>query len=100
MIIRIVKLHFKGERRAEFLSYFDTIKEQVNSFEGCEGMKLIQDTHNPNIMMTYSHWKGEEYLEKYRHSDTFSAIWPKIKPWFAQGAEAWTLETYFDGFNK
>ncbi len=98
MVTRIVKLHFKDAHTAQFLSYFERIKHQVNGFEGCIAMKLFQDRHNPNIVMTYSQWESEEALEKYRHSETFGEIWPRIKPWFAVRAEAWTVNTCFDGF--
>jgi hypothetical protein len=28
----------------------------------------------------------------------FQTLWPKIKPWFDQKPEAWSVETHFDGF--
>lgn len=99
MIIRIVKLHFESTKIADFLTFFETIKHQVNSFEGCLGMKLLQDINNPAIVMTYSHWENEQALENYRNSTTFGTIWPKIKPWFAEKPEAWSVEAVFDGFD-
>jgi len=98
MLIRIVKLTFQENKINEFLKFFDGIKEQVNSFPGCQGMKLIQGIENPCIIMTYSHWNGQEDLENYRTSETFGKIWPTIKPWFSEKPEAWSMETYFDGF--
>jgi quinol monooxygenase YgiN len=98
MITRIVKLHFEADKVQEFLSFFDGIKEKVNNYPGCKGMKLLQDIENPCIIMTYSHWEGAQDLENYRTSETFGTIWPKIKPWFAQKPEAWSVNAYFDGF--
>jgi quinol monooxygenase YgiN len=98
MITRIVKLQFKTDKIDEFLSFFETVKHSVNTFPGCEGMKLLRDIHHPEIVMTYSHWKNEAALEQYRTSETFGGIWPKIKPWFAEKPEAWTVGVYFDGF--
>jgi len=98
MLMRIVKLTFREDKINEFLSFFDEIKEQVNSFPGCQGMKLIQDIENPCIIMTYSHWNSLKDLENYRTSETFGKIWPTIKPWFSEKPEAWSMETYFDGF--
>lgn len=98
MITRIVKLHFQEDKINEFLSFFETIKHQVNTFPGCRGMKLLQDINTPEIVMTYSHWENEEALENYRISETFGTIWPKIKPWFAEKPEAWSVGVYFDGF--
>ncbi len=100
MLYRIVKLHFKDQHTAQFLRYFDKVKKMVNEFEGCKGMQLLQDTHNPNIILTYSHWESPEALENYRHSEAFGEIWPNIKPWFAKKAEAWSVNAYFDGFTK
>jgi hypothetical protein len=100
MITRIVKLHFKEDRITEFLEFFETIKHKVNGFPGCLGMRLIQDIHNPNVIMTYSDWESEIDLNKYRDSETFGMVWPKIKPWFAEKPEAWTSQVVFDGFLK
>lgn len=98
MITRIVKLHFQAEKVETFLTFFETIKYQVNNFPGCIAMKLLQDINNPSIIMTYSHWENEEALNTYRDSETFGKIWPTIKPWFAEKPEAWSVDAYFDGF--
>ncbi|MBL1280975.1 MAG: antibiotic biosynthesis monooxygenase [Fluviicola sp.] len=98
MITRIVKLTFEEDKIAEFLAFFDTIKHKVNTFPGCKGMKLYQDINHPTVVMTYSHWESQKDLDNYRNSETFGAVWPKIKPWFAEKPEAWSVEAYFDGF--
>ena len=98
MITRIVKLEFQEDKITEFLSFFDTIKNVVNEFPGCYGMKLYQDIDNPCIVMTYSHWESQVNLDKYRDSDEFGTIWPKIKPWFNKKPEAWSVNAYFNGF--
>ena len=98
MITRIVKLQFEENKIADFLTFFETIKHKVNTFEGCLGMKLLQDISNPTIVMTYSRWENEQALENYRISETFGKIWPKIKPWFAEKPEAWSVNEIFDGF--
>lgn len=100
MVIRIVKLTFKAEHVDDFLHYFETIKHQVNSFEGCLGMQLIQDIHNPHVITTYSHWENESALDNYRYSETFNHIWPSIKIWFGARPEAWTSQVRFDGFQS
>lgn len=100
MITRIVKLEFQEDKVDDFLRFFDTIKNIVNEFPGCYGMKLYQDVDRPNIIMTYSHWDCQESLNKYRNSEQFGMIWPKIKPWFNAKPEAWSVEAYFNGFDK
>jgi len=100
MITRIVKLEFKEHKTKEFLQLFDTVANRISEFPGCEGMKLYQDIDRPNIIITYSYWDSEEKLNNYRNSDVFSQIWPKLKPWFSEKPQAWSVEAYFDGFRS
>lgn len=100
MITRLVKIEFHKDKIDEFLTFFETIKWEVAKQENCFGMKLMQDKKNPEIVFTYSLWKDEEALNKYRDSELFcKVVWPKIKPWFKEKAQAWTMEDYFDGLN-
>lgn len=99
MLIRIVKLHFQEDKIDGFLEFFETVKYKVNEFPGCLGMKLLRDLNEPNIVMTYSHWENERDLAHYRTSETFGEIWPKIKPWFAEKPEAWSVKEHFNGFH-
>ena len=98
MITRIVKLEFEESKTEQFITFFDTIKSKVNSFPGCSGMRLHQDVGNPNIVLTYSEWDSQESLDSYRKSETFGKVWPKIKPWLSAKPEAWSVSTYFNGF--
>ncbi|MDG1148435.1 MAG: antibiotic biosynthesis monooxygenase [Crocinitomicaceae bacterium] len=98
MITRIVKLEFNVDKVDDFLRFFDTVKHVVNEFPGCHGMKLYQDTNKPWIIITYSHWESQEHLNDYRNSEEFGSIWPKIKPWFSNKPEAWSVSAYFNGF--
>jgi heme-degrading monooxygenase HmoA len=100
MLTRIVKITFQEDKLPAFFEHFETVKWKVATFPGCRGMKLFKDINNPSIVMTYSIWDSEEALNNYRDSELFGALWPKIKPWFAEKAEAWSVETYFDGFQK
>ncbi|MFM7300652.1 MAG: putative quinol monooxygenase [Crocinitomicaceae bacterium] len=100
MITRIVKLTFQEEMVGEFFTHFETIKWKVAEFPGCHGMRLHQDQRFPNVIFTYSLWENEASLNYYRDSALFQNMWPTIKPWFKEKAEAWTVSTYFDGFSK
>jgi quinol monooxygenase YgiN len=97
MINRIVKMTFHPAHVDEFVYYFDTIKHQINSFEGCHSMKMLRDVRHPHILFTYSIWESEEALNNYRHSELFASVWPKTKQFFSEKAEAWSTEVYFDG---
>lgn len=96
MITRIVKLHFQKGQRDFFLSIFNETKMKVATFEGCRGMRLLNDLKNPDVFFTYSRWDNESCLENYRKSALFKTIWSSIKPSFEEAAEAWSTEVYFD----
>jgi heme-degrading monooxygenase HmoA len=98
-MIRIVKLTLKPEHINDFLSHFETVKNDINSFPGCQGMKLLQGKKDENILFTYSQWATEDDLENYRKSDLFQSIWPTVKQWFESKAEAWSTHEYFNGFD-
>jgi quinol monooxygenase YgiN len=100
MLIRIVKLHFQEDRVEDFLTFFESIKQKVNTFPGCLGMKLLRGTDDPCIIMTYSHWESQEDLDNYRNSATFGEIWPNIKPWFNEKPDAWSVFEHFNGFEE
>ena len=96
MITRIVKLTFQEDTIADFLAYFDTINTRVSRFDGCRGMRLLQDLQHPHVVFTYSYWEDEQALNNYRDSELFGQVWPTIKPWFGARAEAWSVATYFE----
>lgn len=98
MLTRVVKLTFQEDQLADFYAHFETVKLNVAQFPGCLGMKLMSDLNDPNIIFTYSEWENEAALDNYRCSELFLSIWPQIKPWFAQRAEAWSLKENFNGF--
>ncbi len=91
-MIRIVKLTILPSEIDTFKTFFKEQHQIITSFEGCNSVKLVQSIENPCIFFTISEWKGSEYLEKYRKSDTFKEIWAFAKSLFADKAEAWSTE--------
>ena len=94
MIVRIVKLTFKIEEVPIFLEIFEKQKKFIAGFEGCTHLTLLRDKKQANVYFTYSHWKNEAALEKYRESDFFKEIWSGVKLLFNDKPEAWSLEKY------
>lgn len=91
MITRIVKLHFQEDKVSDFLALFDQVVTKVNAYPGCQQMYMLRDIHTPSIFITHSIWDSENDLNAYRDSELFQSIWPTIKPWFAEKAQAWSL---------
>ncbi len=92
MFVRIVKMGFKEEHIATFLSNFDEKKEHIRNSKGCHLLELYRDKNNPTIFFTYSYWETEEDLENYRKSDLFKNVWAKTKVLFNQKPEAWSVD--------
>ncbi len=65
------------------MEIFDASAPKIRAFPGCLHLELWQDQHDPNILITHSHWTGPEALERYRQSDFFKQTWAKTKPFFA-----------------
>jgi len=92
MLTRIVKMQFKPEKVAEFLSHFDSVKDRVRNQPGCTEMFLYKDNAQSNVYFTISTWELEIDLERYRKSEFFKEVWFFTKELFEVKAEAWSIE--------
>lgn len=70
---------------------FEEVKHQIASFEGCEGLTLLSDSMEPNVLFTYSFWTNEACLNKYRFSPLFNDTWARTKVLFNNKPMAWSL---------
>jgi quinol monooxygenase YgiN len=93
-----VKLQFRETEIATFIRIFNENKLNVSNFNGCLGMRLLNDLQNPSIFYTYSQWESEDALNNYRKSTIFNTVWISIKPLFELPAEACSTVVYFDSF--
>ena len=82
MLTRIVKMKFKEKYLNDFFLFFDQVNTKISSFEGCKGMRLIQDINDPTVIFTYSEWENEKALNNYRNSELFLLIGLKLSPYF------------------
>ena len=94
MLIRVVKMTFRPEEVANFLSLFEQIKDKIRGFEGCEHLELLRDMNDHNSYSTYSHWHDEDALNRYRNSDLFDSVWAETKAKFSQKPIAFSLENH------
>ena len=91
MIIRIVKLIISKEKTKDFCLFFNTKKSQIEEFNGCIKVELLQDTKESNLYFTYSHLEDEESLDNYRNSVFFKNVWNNTKLYFCGKPVAWSL---------
>jgi len=92
MILRLVKMKFKQGELANFIAFFDTIKETIEAMPGIISVKLYQDEEDQCIFFTQSIWLNTSSLDAYRSSDFFKKIWPKTKLMFDAKPVAWSLK--------
>lgn len=92
MFVRIVKMSFDSNKINHFKSVFNTHKESIRHFPGCQFLELYQDKNNQNIFFTYSYWNDEVDLENYRTSELFKNVWAKTKVLFNDKPQAWSVD--------
>ncbi|CCH55158.1 Antibiotic biosynthesis monooxygenase [Fibrisoma limi BUZ 3] len=92
MLIRLVRMTFQDDKLPDFHQIFDSSKEQIRSFPGCEHLELLRDWDHPNVRITYSLWESPDALENYRQSDLFRTTWAATKALFAERAVAYSME--------
>lgn len=91
MITRVVKMTFKQDDVQKFKQIFAESAALIQSFEGCNEVRLMQDKSNESVYFTLSKWQSEEHLNSYRSSVLFQTTWTKVKPMFSEKAQAWSL---------
>lgn len=91
MIIRFVKLEIHSDHINDFKQLTENEKAEIIAFEGCSYLKVLQDQSNSNVFFTVSHWESISALNNYRNSDFFRGNWNRVKQWFINQPEAWSL---------
>jgi len=94
MLIRIVRMHFTETGVEKFLTVFQDHKLAILNSPGCIHLELLKDPDNSHTYTTLSHWQDSSCLENYRKSELFAAVWKKVKPFFSERAEAFSLEQF------
>jgi len=91
MIIRFVKLEILPHHIDDFKQLTANEKPDILASKGCSHLEILQDVSNPSIFFTVSHWDSESALDTYRESDFFRGNWKRVKKWFSNKPEAWSL---------
>ena len=93
MINRIVCMHFRPGKRDDFLRIFESSKNAIRAFPGCNGVELLQDCNDDHRFFTYSQWESEAYLNQYRASALFQSTWAATKALFDEKPMAWSTQS-------
>jgi heme-degrading monooxygenase HmoA len=84
-------MSFEPEKVPDFLLLFDEVKNKIANSEGCEGLTLLRDSEETNVLFTHSFWTNEACLNKYRFSPLFKDTWARTKVLFNNKPMAWSL---------
>jgi len=84
---------FQNDGTAEFLRIFDQYQSRIRGAEGCISLALLRDVSDDRVFFTYSQWHSAEYVDRYRQSEVFDEVWPRVKLLFKEPPQAWTVES-------
>ena len=82
---------FAPEQVPVFLAIFRESENRIRQQPGCRHLELWQDSDNPAIYCTYSHWTDAAVLDAYRKSALFGEVWPVTKRLFAAPPVAFSV---------
>ncbi len=91
MIIRLVKMAVRPDQTGEFERVYSEVKGIVRAMPGCRSLELLHDLHDSGLFFTWSLWDDESALERYRNSETYRSVWPRLKAHFVSEAQAWSV---------
>lgn len=92
MLVRIVRMTFQEQHLQDFVGLFQESRASIEAMPGCYKVELMQDWDQANVYITHSHWKDQEALDHYRHSETFKDIWARTKAMFADKPQAFSMK--------
>ncbi len=84
MLVRIVRMTFKPEKKEDFRILFEKNKLKIRASQGCRDLQLLQDVEQANILITYSLWDSQKHLNIYRNTSFFKEVWAQTKVMFAE----------------
>ena len=91
MLIRLVRLPASPETlpalRATLAEVMPTVRQQA----GCTHLELRADHDAPHVLYTLSHWESDADLQRYRRSEIFGKIWPRLKVHLRERPSAFSL---------
>jgi heme-degrading monooxygenase HmoA len=91
MIVRIVKMTINDRDIPIFLKIFNDSRTEIGQFDGIQYLELLKSSGDESVYFTISKWQDEGCLERYRQSDFFIETWQKVKKYFKDKPEAWSL---------
>lgn len=92
MITRIVKMSVKKDKVKDFVRYFEKYNEEIKIFDGCEHHDFLEDKNDASVFFTYTTWKSERQIERYRRSETHRLHKQKLQEFYEKDDSAWTVE--------
>ncbi|MFW5659128.1 MAG: putative quinol monooxygenase [Bacteroidota bacterium] len=91
MIIRLVRLPTSPERLPRLKAVLADVMPTVRQQPGCTHLELLADHDQPCVLFTLSHWQSDADLQRYRKSEVFGKVWPRLKAELSEKPSAVSL---------
>lgn len=65
-VTAILELQFKPDAVAEAVALFERVLADTRAFDGCLGVKLVQDLADPGHVIAIEEWASVEHDARYR----------------------------------
>ena len=79
MLIRLVRLPASAETLPALRATLTEVMPTVRQQPGCTHLELRADHAAPHVLYTLSHWQSDADLQRYRRSEMFGKVWPRLK---------------------
>jgi quinol monooxygenase YgiN len=74
MLISMIQVEVKKNKRDEFLNTLATLKKRFNQARGCTAYHLGRDLENENLFQLISEWRTQEDYDKHVTSPEFEVL--------------------------
>ena len=79
MLIRLVRLPASEASLPRLRAVLAEVMPTVRQQRGCTHLELLADHDQPTVLYTLSHWNSDNDLQRYRQSEIFAQVWPRLK---------------------
>ena len=83
-------MKFQGASVKSFDTIFAKHSSKIEAFPGCLRVQMVEDVSDDGVRTTLSWWSDSASLERYRGSELFGELWPRVKLLFEEPPVAWS----------
>ncbi|OFY24093.1 MAG: hypothetical protein A2W98_14235 [Bacteroidetes bacterium GWF2_33_38] len=89
-------MYLKSGENKSFATFMKPFQQKIRNFDGCIHHDIFPDKENDDIFYSYTIWKSESKVKKYRNSDLIKHISEAVMPKCTKEPIAWTVDEVFE----